>query len=160
MAKVEIIMPKMGEGIIEATITRWLKKVGETIEEDESIVEIATDKVDSEIPASVSGVLSEIKYNEGDVVAIGEVIALMTTADNKDEDKPKPADKIENLSKPDKTKTDTPVKKTEASDIQEGNNRFYSPLVKSIAKKKGFQPMNWIPLPARAKRAGLPNRMF
>jgi 2-oxoglutarate dehydrogenase E2 component (dihydrolipoamide succinyltransferase) len=138
MAKVEIIMPKMGEGIIEATITRWLKKVGETIEEDESIVEIATDKVDSEIPASVSGVLSEIKYNEGDVVAIGEVIALMTTADNKDEDKPKPADKIENLSKPDKTKTDTPVKKTEASDIQEGNNRFYSPLVKSIAKKEGI----------------------
>ncbi len=138
MAKVEIIMPKMGEGIIEATITRWLKKVGETIEEDESIVEIATDKVDSEIPASVSGVLSEIKYNEGDVVAIGEVIALMTTADNKDEDKPKPADKIENLSKPDKTKTDTPVKKTETSDIQEGNNRFYSPLVKSIAKKEGI----------------------
>jgi 2-oxoglutarate dehydrogenase E2 component (dihydrolipoamide succinyltransferase) len=138
MAKVEIIMPKMGEGIIEATITRWLKKVGETIEEDESIVEIATDKVDSEIPASVSGVLSEIKYNEGDVVAIGEVIALMTTADNKDEDKPKPADKIEKLPKPDKTKTDTPVKKTETSDIQEGNNRFYSPLVKSIAKKEGI----------------------
>ncbi len=77
MAKFEIIMPKLGESIIEATITRWVKSVGDQLEEDDSIVEIATDKVDSEIPSPVEGKLIETLYNEGDVVAVGEVIAIV-----------------------------------------------------------------------------------
>jgi len=67
MAKFEIIMPKLGESIIEATITRWVKTAGDQVEEDDSIVEIATDKVDSEIPSPVEGKLVETLYNEGDV---------------------------------------------------------------------------------------------
>ncbi len=79
MAQFEVIMPKLGESIIEATITRWIKNPGDTIEEDDPIVEIATDKVDSEIPSPVEGKLIEIKYNEGDVVEVGKVIAIIET---------------------------------------------------------------------------------
>ena len=77
MAKFEIIMPKMGESVIEATITRWHKAVGDTVEEDDSIVEIATDKVDSEIPSPVEGKIIELFYAEGDVVPVGKVIAIV-----------------------------------------------------------------------------------
>ena len=72
-------MPKLGESIIEATITRWLKNPGDTIEEDDPIVEIATDKVDSEIPSPVEGKLVQVLFNEGDVVAVGKVIAIIET---------------------------------------------------------------------------------
>ena len=77
MAKFEIIMPKLGESIIEATITRWVKNTGDEVEEDDSIVEIATDKVDSEIPSPVEGKIIETLYNEGDVVPVGKVIAIV-----------------------------------------------------------------------------------
>ncbi len=77
MARFEIIMPKMGESIIEATITKWLKSVGDKINEDDPIAEIATDKVDSEIPSPVEGVLKEILYKEGDVVPVGKIIAVI-----------------------------------------------------------------------------------
>ena len=79
MAKFEVIMPKLGESIIEATITKWLKKPGDTIEEDDPIVEIATDKVDSEIPSAVEGKLVKVLFNEGDVVPVGEIIAIIET---------------------------------------------------------------------------------
>ena len=79
MAKFEVIMPKLGESIIEATITKWMKNPGETIEEDDPIVEIATDKVDSEIPSPVEGKLVKVLFNEGDVVAVGKVIAIIET---------------------------------------------------------------------------------
>ena len=71
MAKFEIVMPKMGESIIEATITKWMVNVGDSIEEDDPVAEIATDKVDSEIPSPVEGKVLEIKYGEGDIVAVG-----------------------------------------------------------------------------------------
>ena len=77
MAKFEILMPKMGESIIEATITKWLKSKGEAVGEDESIAEIATDKVDSEIPSPVEGTIAEILFKEGDVVPVGKVIAVI-----------------------------------------------------------------------------------
>ncbi|MEM9990199.1 MAG: biotin/lipoyl-containing protein, partial [Bacteroidota bacterium] len=80
MAQVEIVMPKMGESIIEATILKWVKQVGEPVEEDETILEIATDKVDSEVPSPVAGTLVEIRYSEDEVVEIGKVIALIETA--------------------------------------------------------------------------------
>ncbi|RLD52880.1 MAG: 2-oxo acid dehydrogenase subunit E2, partial [Bacteroidetes bacterium] len=88
MAKFEIIMPKLGESIIEATITRWVKNVGETLEEDDSIVEIATDKVDSEIPSPVEGKLVETLFNEGDVVAVGTVIAIVEIEGEEATEKP------------------------------------------------------------------------
>ncbi|MEZ4828381.1 MAG: biotin/lipoyl-containing protein, partial [Bacteroidia bacterium] len=79
MAKFELIMPKMGESIIEATILNWAKKVGDQIEQEDTILEIATDKVDSEVPSPVDGKLLEQRYKEGDVVPVGEVIAIIET---------------------------------------------------------------------------------
>ena len=79
MAQVELIMPKMGESIMEATILKWVKNVGDTVEVDETILEIATDKVDSEIPSPVAGTIAEIRFNENDVVPVGEVIAMIAT---------------------------------------------------------------------------------
>ena len=147
MARFEIIMPKLGESIIEATITRWIKEIGDTVEEDESIIEIATDKVDSEIPSPVDGVLIERLFNEGDVVPVGKVIAILKTegeetqavgqdiqvAELKEEPKDETADKKEEV------KTSEPVVKTEkASGDFSSSTRFYSPLVKSIAKTENI----------------------
>jgi 2-oxoglutarate dehydrogenase E2 component (dihydrolipoamide succinyltransferase) len=141
MAKFEIVMPKMGESIIEATITKWLKGVGDTLEEDESIVEIATDKVDSEIPSPVDGVLTEVLFNEGDVVPVGTVIALVKTDDEDDdeEETPAAADTVKKM----EVKPEAPEEKPEAKPAQavkdfSDSNRFYSPLVKSIAKKENI----------------------
>ena len=77
MADIEVLLPKMGESVAEATIIKWLKEEGDTIEADESIIEIATDKVDSEVPAPADGVLIKRLFNEGDVVKVGEVIAII-----------------------------------------------------------------------------------
>ena len=77
MAEFKVELPKMGESVAEATITTWLKSVGDSIEEDEPIVEIATDKVDSEVPSPYSGKLKEILFNEGDVVPVGSVFAII-----------------------------------------------------------------------------------
>ena len=79
MAKVELTMPKMGESIIEATILKWVKQVGDTVEEDDTILEIATDKVDSEVPSPVDGTIEKILFKEEDTVAVGEVIAVIST---------------------------------------------------------------------------------
>lgn len=77
MSKIEIVLPAMGEGIVDATITRWLVNVGDTVTEDQSLVEVATDKVDSEIPAPASGKVKELLFNEGDVPQIGQTIAIL-----------------------------------------------------------------------------------
>ena len=79
MAQYELIMPKMGESITEATILKWLKKEGDTIKIDEAVLEIATDKVDSEVPSPVAGVLQKILFKENDVVAVGKVVAVIET---------------------------------------------------------------------------------
>src|SRR5947207_2894368 len=79
MAQAELIMPKMGESIMEATILKWLKKPGDKIEQDESVLEVATDKVDTEVPSSYAGVLKEILAKEGEVVKVGKPIAIITT---------------------------------------------------------------------------------
>jgi 2-oxoglutarate dehydrogenase E2 component (dihydrolipoamide succinyltransferase) len=85
MAKYQLLLPKMGESVAEATIIRWLKSPGDHIEADEAIMEIATDKVDSEIPSPVSGKLTEQLCNENDVVQVGSVIAVIDTDAVKDE---------------------------------------------------------------------------
>ena len=143
MAKFDLIMPKLGESIIEATITKWLKVEGDIVEDDDAIVEIATDKVDSEIPSPVEGKISKLLYKEGDVVAVGEVIAHI---EMKDEDN---ANSDENTdSKPIKTaalplvqvekniKTETTKTEIVAKNDFTTSDRFYSPLVKSIAKEE------------------------
>ncbi|MGY8953985.1 MAG: biotin/lipoyl-containing protein, partial [Flavobacteriales bacterium] len=78
MAEIQIILPKMGESVAEATITTWLKSEGDSIELDESIVEIATDKVDSEVPSPGDGILSKILVNEGEIAQVGQAIAIIS----------------------------------------------------------------------------------
>ncbi len=136
-------MPKLGESIIEATITRWVKNAGDHLEEDDPIVEIATDKVDSEIPSPVDGKLIEVLYEEGDVVAVGEVIAYVAMDGEDIEDAPaqqKPEEEPVNESKVEvKEEKIEPVSKTNTgSKTYEDSERFYSPLVKSIAKTEGI----------------------
>jgi len=146
MAKFEIIMPKLGESIIEATITRWVKSAGDNVEEDDSIVEIATDKVDSEIPSPVEGKIIETLYSEGDVVPVGKVIAIieMEGEDSGDSDASETAEKVAEVSKVAERVTETKAEeiKTEAAKEEPGDfsasDRFYSPLVKSIAKTEGI----------------------
>ncbi len=147
MAIFEVIMPKLGESIIEATITKWLKSEGDTIAEDDTIVEIATDKVDSEIPSPVDGKLIKILFEEGDVVPVGKIIAHIYLDGDDNEDSSEvsaPADETTNKSIPQPTKTSSPkVEKAQTSspatqmDYKE-SNRFYSPLVKSIAKSENI----------------------
>ena len=79
MARFELKLPKMGESVAEATITNWVKNVGDTVEQDETVVEIATDKVDSEVPSEVSGTIVELLFNVDDVVQVGQTIAIIET---------------------------------------------------------------------------------
>ncbi|HOX77451.1 MAG TPA: dihydrolipoamide acetyltransferase family protein [Bacteroidales bacterium] len=134
MARFEILMPKMGESIIEATITKWLKKAGDPIAEDEAIAEIATDKVDSEIPSPVDGVVEKVLFNEGDVVPVGKVIAVINLGG--DEETGEKEEK-ETESQGDKETAGKEDKET----VKQGDGRFYSPLVKNIAKQENI-PLN------------------
>src|SRR5690606_8657764 len=77
MSTFDILMPKMGESVEEATITKWFVKVGDTVEEDQVLLEIATDKVDSEIPSPVAGVVKEIKFETDSLVPVGEIVAVI-----------------------------------------------------------------------------------
>ncbi|MBG0782240.1 MAG: 2-oxo acid dehydrogenase subunit E2 [Bacteroidales bacterium] len=141
MAKFDIVMPKMGESVIEATITRWLKGVGDTVEEDDAIVEIATDKVDSEIPSPVEGKIIETLYAEGDVVAVGKVIAVLEIEGDDEEEDASAEPLIEEKQTPKTEEKQTAeVPATEKAETKEApisyadSDRFYSPLVKQIAK--------------------------
>jgi 2-oxoglutarate dehydrogenase E2 component (dihydrolipoamide succinyltransferase) len=145
MAKVELIMPKMGESITEATILKWVKNVGDTVVLDETILEIATDKVDSDIPSPVAGKIVEVLYKEDDVVEVGNVIAIIATEGEDVSPSPAVADKVETpkASEPKKetvaevpyTPEPTPAN---ASLDTSGSDRFYSPLVKNIAKQENI----------------------
>ena len=139
MAKVELIMPKMGESIMEATIIKWVKKVGDSVEMDETILEIATDKVDSEIPSPVAGVVSEILYKEDDVVDIGKVIAIIAT----EGEEPAASPAVAEATAPSQAVADipyvpenTPPSASPQPSTGESGTRFYSPLVKNIAKQE------------------------
>ncbi|MGH1337201.1 MAG: dihydrolipoamide acetyltransferase family protein [Aureispira sp.] len=138
MAKVELIMPKLGESVIEATILNWEKAVGDAIEMDENVVVIATDKVDTEVPSPVEGTLTEILFQEGDTVAIGTAIAIIET-DSAAEVQASPAI-AETTPKQEVAPSNGTVNKTApATALDTSNaNRFYSPLVKSIAKEEGI----------------------
>jgi 2-oxoglutarate dehydrogenase E2 component (dihydrolipoamide succinyltransferase) len=137
MAQVELIMPKMGESVAEATIIKWLKNEGDKIALDEPVLEIATDKVDSEIPSPFEGFLSKKLFAEGDVVQVGKAVALISTeapaaTSNAPVTAPPAEKKVEAVA----AATQQPVQSTETSKTGE-SGRFYSPLVRSIAKEEG-----------------------
>ena len=141
MAQIEIFMPKMGESVMEATITGWVKNEGDSVELDETIVEIATDKVDSEVPSTAEGILVKKLYNEGDVVKIGEPFAIIETNASA-ATAPKAAAPSQEVPKPDAQTLARVEKFTEtpaaAEAVSSKDGRFYSPLVKSIAQKEGI----------------------
>ena len=144
MALVELIMPKMGESIMEATILTWLKKPGDKIEADESLLEVATDKVDTEVPSTHGGILKEILAKAGEVVKVGKAIAIITT-DVADTIKPVVAPSNTQQATPPKAevKISVPVLATNgagrslATDYK-SSSRFYSPLVKNIAREESI----------------------
>lgn len=138
MSLFNIIMPKMGESIQEATITKWFVAVGDTIEEDDILLEIATDKVDSEVPSPVDGKVVEVRYKLDDVVPVGEIIAVIDLSGEGEvaveESKPEVvAEKVENSVKP-AVVTEAP----EALTREDGDGRFYSPLVRKIAEENNL----------------------
>lgn len=137
MARFELIMPKMGESITEATILKWLKKEGDTVKVDEAILEIATDKVDSEVPSPVGGVLTQVLFKENEVVPVGKAVAVIETEVAAAGDKPAPpaASRVEKTVAAAKVELRTPVAPG-ASVL--GGNRFYSPLVLNIARQEGI----------------------
>ncbi|MCH7525382.1 MAG: 2-oxo acid dehydrogenase subunit E2 [Bacteroidetes bacterium] len=140
MAKFELKLPKMGESVAEATITSWLKEIGDTIEEDEAILEIATDKVDSEIPSEVNGVLVEKLFNVDDVVQVGQTLAIIEI--DADQTTSVSAPIVEETIQEASVKAVSEVTKTvvvaqeSVASVISNENRFYSPLVKNIAKKE------------------------
>ncbi|MFY8181626.1 MAG: dihydrolipoamide acetyltransferase family protein [Flavobacterium sp.] len=135
MAKFELKLPKMGESVAEATITNWLKNVGDTIAMDEAVLEIATDKVDSEVPSEVSGVLIEQLFGKDDVVKVGQTIAIIETEGGSVE-----APKAAEVAAPivaEVAKTVEVAKENVAPADFSGSDKFFSPLVKNIAKEEG-----------------------
>ena len=141
MAEFKVELPKMGESVAEATITTWLKAVGDVIQEDEPIVEIATDKVDSEVPAPCSGILKKVLFNEGDVVEVGSVFAIIDSeASSESQDTPplKPTISNEEIENKVEQEILTNTAKIETQNNFNNSSKFYSPLVKSIASKEGI----------------------
>lgn len=142
MAQVELLMPKMGESIFEATILHWLKKPGDKIEQDESVLEVATDKVDTEIPSTHAGVLKELLAKDGDVVKVGAPIAIITVEAGAE----KVSQPVAETPVAEKQHTSTsvaPVLEHASSNHTNGSHtdfksgtRFYSPLVKKIAQEE------------------------
>lgn len=153
MANFQIVMPKLGESIQEGTITKWFVKEGDKVEEDDVLFEVATDKVDSEIPSPVDGVISKILFEESSLVPVGEVLAIINMggedepSDEKEqpkEDEPVKKKPSEDSSKKDAAEEEEPepanVPEEQEEDKEENlrgkSNRFYSPLVRNIAKEE------------------------
>ncbi|TLP73980.1 dihydrolipoamide acetyltransferase family protein [Maribacter sp. ACAM166] len=148
MSKFELKLPRMGESVAEATLTTWLKEVGDTIEMDEAIFEIATDKVDSEVPSEVEGVLIERCFKVDDIVRVGQTVAIIQIDGD--------ADATDVSAIVDKSKEEEPVQEEMVTAAEEAvikakadsalapklvigdSDRFYSPLVKNIAKEEGI----------------------
>ena len=140
MARFEVKLPKMGESVAEATITSWLKEVGDTIELDEAVVEIATDKVDSEVPSEVEGTLVEILFEKDAIVQVGETIAIIETSGDVTPtvvsktiaEESKEVQEVQQIIDNALEVVGTPILKTSDS------GKFYSPLVRNIAQTEGI----------------------
>ena len=156
MAKFELKLPKMGESVAEATVTSWLKEVGETIEMDEAVLEIATDKVDSEVPSEVEGVLVEKLFEVDDVVQVGQTIAIIETEGGAAPTAEAPKQEVA-------TKEAAPAAVAEVTQtvvaaqavaepvIASNGDRFYSPLVKNMAKQEGIAQAELDAIPGTGK---------
>jgi 2-oxoglutarate dehydrogenase E2 component (dihydrolipoamide succinyltransferase) len=140
MAKFELKLPKMGESVAEATLTAWLKDIGDKIDADEAVLEIATDKVDSEVPSEVDGVLIQKLFEVDDLIEVGQTIAIIDTeADTAGATAHAP--EVVQVSKPSEVEQlETSIAKVqeEVNVLSSKDNRFYSPLVRNIAKKEGI----------------------
>ncbi|MDB4127351.1 MAG: dihydrolipoamide acetyltransferase family protein [Flavobacteriaceae bacterium] len=139
MTKFELKLPKMGESVAEATLTSWLKEVGDTIEEDEAVLEIATDKVDSEVPSEVKGVLVEKLFEVDDVIQVGQTIAVIEIQ-GEGESVETSVPKVETVAAPTPAviaAVEAPVVEVTSAEVQSSDTRFYSPLVKNIASEEG-----------------------
>lgn len=149
--QVDILMPKMGESIMEGTILKWHKQPGDKVERDETILEISTDKVDTEVPSPESGVITELLFKEGDVVEVGHMIAKMDTDANAKADASAPAAETKQEAPKEEPKAEAPKETPKEETKQEskpvessetsgstGGARFYSPLVLNIASKEGI----------------------
>lgn len=146
MAQIEVKLPKMGESVAEATITTWLKHVGEAIEEEESLVEIATDKVDSEVPSPGTGVIEKLLFKEGEVAQVGDVIAIISGPGEESSTAKKPETAEDSVAPAESA----PIEADKVSETGSGripmpeeiqrssNGKFFSPLVRSIAQKEGI----------------------
>jgi 2-oxoglutarate dehydrogenase E2 component (dihydrolipoamide succinyltransferase) len=139
MSRFELKLPKMGESVAEATITSWLKEVGDTIELDEAVVEIATDKVDSEVPSEVEGTLVEILFEKDAIVQVGQTIAIIETSSDsapkiqkQEVEIPAEVQEVEKTIEKAAEIIATPITKTSDS------GKFYSPLVRNIAQTEGI----------------------
>lgn len=142
MSLVDLKMPKLGESIMEATILKWLKKPGDTIAQDETVLEIATDKVDSEVPSTTEGILEEVLFKENDVVPIGTVIARIKVNEGQtnhaENTQPSPVNTQEyEEAEIMESVPYQPGQFVEPS-VTTGNNKFYSPLVLNIATSEGL----------------------
>src|SRR5882724_9087691 len=153
MALVDLVMPKMGESIMEATILKWHKQPGDKVKQDETILEIATDKVDTEVPSTTEGILEEILYKIDDVVPIGSVIAkIRTSVDEGTGSSQQPVKTPEEKTRTTEPVSNNPVERpsyqpqTSYSTVATARpqttngtgNRFYSPLVLNIAANEGI----------------------
>jgi 2-oxoglutarate dehydrogenase E2 component (dihydrolipoamide succinyltransferase) len=141
MSQFEIIMPKLGESITEATIVKWFKKENDVIEEDDVLLEIATDKVDSEIPSPVAGKITKILFKEGDLVPVGQLIAVISLSSNGEatpeaEEQPQKEELKAEVTESKPTESAIASAKPTESAITSKEGRFYSPLVKTIAQQE------------------------
>ena len=146
MSQIEIRLPKMGESVTEATITNWLKKIGDTVQIDEPLVEVATDKVDNELPSEAEGILTKKLFKENEVAQVGDIIALISTDGSIIEEN---SENSNHESKEERTIEESKEERTieekldhnkKSNNIPKSgtNGRFYSPLVRSIAEKEGI----------------------
>ncbi|WP_313383602.1 dihydrolipoamide acetyltransferase family protein [Chishuiella sp.] len=142
MSDYKLILPSMGEGVMEATVTNWLKNVGDTIAEDESVVEIATDKVDSDVPSPIAGVLKEILIPVDGIAKVDEPIAILTIEGEVENEvsnnsETKVSEVQENEISEAATILNKEIESIKTESITSIEDKFYSPLVKSIAKEEG-----------------------
>lgn len=140
MSNFQIVMPKLGESIQEGTITKWFVKEGDTVQEDDILFEVATDKVDSEIPSPVDGVLTKILFPENSLVPVGEVLALISMGGDNNETTQSTSDASEITKEDEEEKilSSESFEDKSVDNVRELSNRFYSPLVKTIAKQENI----------------------
>ncbi len=140
MSNFQIVMPKLGESIQEGTITKWFVKEGDKVEEDDILFEVATDKVDSEIPSPVDGIITKILFPENSLVAVGEILAVISMG-GKETETAEITSTVESKSSivdVEKTSQAETVEEKSVDNVRELSSRFYSPLVKTIAKHENI----------------------